>query len=396
MAYLRKRGTSWSYTIDIGADPVTGRRRQTTKGGFRTKREAELAAAKAESEVVEGSYVKEQNTSFREFTENWLKYYKSGVITKRPKPSSIRHREHQIKSLLKHFDSVKISYITRKQYQDALINLSLELSHNTVQGIHSTAKMIFRRAIQDNVIKVDPTEFAKVPQLEENEDVLPSYFEKEQLAEFLDLARNRGLKSDYATFLTLAYTGIRVGEVCVLKWSDIDSENCTISINGTLHNPEDNSTQYIILSPKTKSSKRTIDVDQVVINELNRLRSEQNEFKMLHRKTYHDADFVFGRMDKPRNAKPAYGYPPKRRTIEKRMDRIMQWMDVPFRATPHTLRHTHASLLAEAGASLEAIQDRLGHKDDRTTKLIYLHITKTVKKQTADKFGALMSSVVKM
>ncbi|OAB48441.1 integrase [Paenibacillus antarcticus] len=61
--------------------------------------------------------------------------------------------------------------------------------------------------------------------------------------------------------------------------------------------------------------------------------------------------------------------------------------------TPHLLRHTHTSLLAEAEVSLEQMMDRLGHGDDEVTKLIYLHITKTKKKEASQKFGELMRNL---
>lgn len=56
------------------------------------------------------------------------------------------------------------------------------------------------------------------------------------------------------------------------------------------------------------------------------------------------------------------------------------------------LRHTHASLLAEAGISLEIIQDRLGHKDDKTTMMIYLHVTENMKKHSIDIFEKYMQN----
>lgn len=61
--------------------------------------------------------------------------------------------------------------------------------------------------------------------------------------------------------------------------------------------------------------------------------------------------------------------------------------------TPHSLRHTHASLLAEAGVDLIRIMERLGHVDDDTTKKIYLHVTKTRKKEASQKFGNLMRNL---
>jgi integrase len=60
--------------------------------------------------------------------------------------------------------------------------------------------------------------------------------------------------------------------------------------------------------------------------------------------------------------------------------------------TPRSLRHTHTSLLAEAGVGLEEIMERLGHTDDDTTKRVYLHVTKDMKKAAAHKFDELMNS----
>lgn len=400
MAYIRKRGSNWSYTIDAGTDPVTGKRKQSSRSGFRTKKDAELAASKAELELADGTFIKEQNMPYRKITEKWMEYYKAGVISVKPKPGSVRQREYQIAVLLRYFDNINIKSITRSQYQEALIDMSSELAFETRKGIHSTGRMIFKYAMREEIIKKDPSEFAIVPKPKENIiNQLPKYFEKEELAKFLELTKHRGLLNDYPFYLTLAYTGMRIGEACVLKWADVDFKNQSISIKGTLDNPTDLSGHYNIVPPKTKTSYRTIDIDETLTKELERLKAIQNEFKMMYRNVYHDGDFVFGRMDRSnRNGKRGhfFGYPPKRRTMEKRMDRLMEMMGANVSLTPHSLRHTHASLLAEAGVSLEAIQDRLGHRDDATTKLIYMHVTKTVKRQAADKFGALMSDVSKM
>lgn len=399
MAYIRLRGckcpkdqkrctcgAKWSFTVDIGADPVTGKRRQITKSGFRTKREAEIEAAKIEAAVADGTFVKETQSTFEEYAELWLRTYRAGGV----KRSSVRQREYQVKVLLRYFAKLKLPTITRKKYREAILDMASKMARNTVLGIHGTAKSIFRMALEDGDLKTDPTEFVKVPAGLEKEEELPKYMEKEQLAEFLRLAKYRGLELDYPIFLTLAYTGMRVGELCALRWSDIDFTARTISINGTLYNPDDKSDYYEILPPKTKTARRTIDVDQIVLAELEKLRARQNEFKMRHRKTYHDAGFVFARMDN------AYGYPMKIRTIELRMNRLTQWMNLPAHLTPHSLRHTHTSLLAEAGVSLEAIMKRLGHKDDRTTRLVYLHVTRAIQREASEKFGALMRNVVKL
>ncbi|WP_243865593.1 tyrosine-type recombinase/integrase [Paenibacillus lupini] len=88
----------------------------------------------------------------------------------------------------------------------------------------------------------------------------------------MDTAKEYGLEGDYVIFLILAYTGIRAGELCALKWRDINFTEHTISFTKTYYNPTNNTKEYHILPPKTKTSKRVIDVEDIVINELERLR----------------------------------------------------------------------------------------------------------------------------
>lgn len=61
--------------------------------------------------------------------------------------------------------------------------------------------------------------------------------------------------------------------------------------------------------------------------------------------------------------------------------------------TPHSLRHTHTSLLAEARVSLEQIMDRLGHTEDQITKNVYLYVIQEIKKEASQKFSELMRSL---
>lgn len=75
------------------------------------------------------------------------------------------------------------------------------------------------------------------------------------------------------------------------------------------------------------------------------------------------------------------------------MARLLRVSDLPEGLTPHSLRHTHTSLLAEAGVGLEEIMQRLGHIDDDTTRRVYLHVTKQMKKEAAKKFDDLMDNL---
>lgn len=387
--YFRKRGDKWSYTVDIGKDDY-GKRKQKSKGGFKTKKEAQQAAAELIHELGMGTYVDEKETLFKDFAIDWITmYWNEGRV----KESTIRVREHEIALLNKYFSTLKLKDITKKNYQSALIDLQKNgYAENTIDGVHRTGRMIFKKAIELEILKLDPTEFAKVPktkktveELEQEEETI-KYLEKEELFHFLQIAKEKGLENDYLMFLTLAYSGMRVGELVALKWKDIDFKEHTISISKTYYNPNNNVMGYKLLPPKTKSSKRLIEVEKEVIDELDKYRSKQNIEKMKYRDIYHDEDFIFTKKKFP-------GYPEITKTANLRMKRLLKLAGLNENLTPHSLRHTHTSLLAEAGVGLQEIMDRLGHTDDNTTKNVYLHVTKTKKKEASQKFGQLMRNL---
>ena len=81
------------------------------------------------------------------------------------------------------------------------------------------------------------------------------------------------------------------------------------------------------------------------------------------------------------------------KNVRDRMKRLLRIACLNEDLTPHSLRHTHTSLLAEARVSLEQIMDRIGHCDDDTTKNVYLHVTKEMKKEASHKFAELMRNL---
>jgi len=386
-------GAKWSFTVDIGINPATGERKQKTVSGFDTKAEAEEVCAALILEIKSGTYIQETNQLFKDFAQEWLKIYQN---TNSVKISTVRVRQHEINKLLPFFAHLKIRDITKKKYQEALNALRDRegLADNTISGVHATGRMIFRKALEYDLIKKDPTEFARVSRAPktveeiETEIEIPKYMEKKELAQFLDTAKTKGLDQDHITFVTLAYTGMRTGELCALKWRDIDTDTGTISITKTYYNPRNNIIDFKLLPPKTKRSKRVIEVDKFVLGELEKHKAMQNKIKMRKRDIYFDdGDFVLI------NTEKHPGYPLYIKKIENRMRRLLKLSGLDTNLTPHSLRHTHTSLLAEAGVDLPQIMDRLGHADDETTKLVYLHVTKTMRSEAAKKFSDLMKNL---
>lgn len=386
---IYKRGTTYTYIIDLGKDPITNKRQQKSKGGFKLKRDAEAALAKIQTEYNEGSFVNESNIKLKTYIDEWMELYeKSGNV----KANTVRRRKHETGVIKDYFKEAEIQNITSKIYQKFLLSLLDRFADGTIRQINIVAKMIFRKAVKDKVIKEDPSLDAVIPKNKktfeelETEEEIPKYFEKDELKEFLSCAKKDNEIQVYYIYLTLAYTGMRVGELCALKWKDIDFENKTINIYKTYYNERNVTTEYELTTAKTSSSRRVIVIDDILIAALKKHRANQSEFILLNRDWYKE-DFVFTKIEN--NS----GYPETPSQIDKKMDQIIKKNKIKKRITPHGLRHTHTSLLAEAGVSLEEIQERLGHKDDRITREIYLHITKDMKKEASQKFSELMKSI---
>ncbi|KIL72347.1 Phage integrase [Bacillus badius] len=378
--------------MDIGKDPKTGKRKQKKKSGFRTKKEAEAAAAILKNEINQGVYVEESDVIFEDFANEWLALYEgTGIV----KESTVRIRRHEIKRLADYFARLKLKNITRRQYQNALNDLKKRgYAQNTIDGAHRTGRMIFKKAVELEILKKDPTEYTQVPKQQmtieelEGRRHLPNYLEKDELKHFLYMAKKLGLDQDYPLFILMAYTGLRAGELCALKWRDIDFEEQAISISKTYYNPTNNRKEYKLLPPKTPAAVRIIDIDETVINELSKHKLGQKQTIMKYRDIYHDEDFVFASIDQE-----LPGYPLYIKKIENRMRRLLKNAELNPELTPHSLRHTHTSLLAQAGVSLPQIMERLGHKDEDTTKNVYLHVTKEMKKEASQKFKELMENL---
>lgn len=386
MANFRKRGSKWYFQIYTGIDPSTGRKKFTSKGGFKTKKEAQMAAVEVEKEVYENTYVQEQNITFKEFTVEWINTYRETA-----KISSVRNRQQNLDHLNRFFGNKKIKDITRKQYQAMLASLhNAGYAFNTLDGIHATGRMVFRKAVEFNIIKDSPCDFAKIPRKVETVEEVESskgeikFMEKEELIRFLNAAKESGIDKDYPMFLTLAYSGLRVGELIALKWSDIDMDKKTLRVTKTYYNPNNSTKEYQLLTPKTKGSIRTLKMDVGVIEVLKKHKEHQDDLIEKMKKEYTQLDFVFAKEVKN------LGYPEFLKTVNTHMRRLLKISGIDKELTPHSLRHTHTSLLIEAGVGVKEIQQRLGHGDINTTMNIYARITENMEEKASQKFSELM------
>ncbi|MFB6800979.1 site-specific integrase [Peribacillus butanolivorans] len=170
-----------------------------------------------------------------------------------------------------------------------------------------------------------------------------------------------------------------------MKWGDFNEKQGSIRVTKTLYNPNNHFEKYQLLTPKTKGFARTIRIDEMLINMLKKHRLKQNEIKLKNRLVYQDNGFIFAREN---------GHSQLRKVIETRLKRLLKKAEIEKNITPHSFRHTHTSLLIEAGVGIKEIQQRLGHTDINTTMNIYAHMTANMEEKASQQFSKLMKDLL--
>ncbi len=192
-----------------------------------------------------------------------------------------------------------------------------------------------------------------------------------ELSGFLDAARHQRL---YPALHLAAHTGLRQGELVGLRWSDLDEQTCRLSVCRTLQTVAGRPVEFGV---KTRTSRRTVDLDQNTIDVLNRW----------HR-LRHDGlpcgpdEAMFPNTE---------GRPLNPESISQLFDRIVARSGLP-RVRFHDLRHTHASLLIAAGMPIKVVTERLGHAHPAFTIHTYQHLLPGMGAAAAEQFAILVGS----
>lgn len=386
-----KQRYKWVCTLDGPPDPVTGKRNQIQRRGD-TKKEAFDRAEAVLKKLEAGVDVKKvQKLVFEEVAWEWLKTYSKRKV----KPGTVRVREKEIKILLRYIARVNIDKISHRQYQNILNDLDdKSYARTTIEGVHVTANMIMKYAIKHKMRMDNPCTGAVIPEkiltVEEieNTSIDDEFLENNELTEFLEAAYHHGMPMDIERFYLLAFSGMRSGELCALKWTDIYFESNQVRITKTLYNENNNMKEYELVTPKTKGSIRSVDIDESVMNLLKAYKDRQQKVMIENRTNdpeFHDANFVFCRDN---------GYPFIQKSVLNRMKRLLKKTSINKEATPHIFRHTHISMLTEAGVDLKTIMKRVGHDDPETTLRIYTHVTEKMRMDANEKIKMYYSGIL--
>lgn len=373
-SYRLKSGEKyWGFETYLGKDPKTGKDIRTKRRRFKTKAEAQIALNKLLVEYKEEQEYKINITTFQELYELWIDNYRSRV-----KPSSVAIAQRFCKNhILPVFGKLRLDKISVSYCQKQVNEWHKKLKQYNY--LRKTTAQIFKFGIAMEVCKDNPMSKTLLPRKIEVEQSL-KFYTKEQLQTFLQNTKENHSTKIYTFFRLLAYTGIRKSEALALQWEDVDFFNKTLTIGKTIAQNEFN--QVVLQVPKTKSSTRTIQLDETTIKQLLIWQKEQLKIMIFHGyNTNSPKQFIF-----TTNENKLY-YP---QVANHWLDWIYKKTPMETQITPHGFRHTHCSLLFESGASIKEVQERLGHKDIKTTMNIYAHVSPQTTKKTGDRFAKFM------
>lgn len=377
--YQKKNGTiAYMFKAYLGIDPVTGKKKYTTKRGFKSPKEARKAYNRLMVQVEENDVVTDSQRLFSELADEWFEQYKNTVRESTYVAQKLAYKKH----IFPLFGNLKISRISIPYCQKQVNHwYSYYKKYSNLIGLTSS---VFKYALSLRLIRSNPMDAVIRPKRKkriDEERYSAPYYEKEELLEFLEIAKNYP-DPIYPIFRILAFTGLRKGELLALRWKDIDFEKRTLSVKQTLATCDKWEIKFQV--PKTEKSLRTISIDSETLQVIKRWQLRQKEYflKMGIKPTKNGEQLLFVSEEN----KPLYlDY------VNHNLKIIINENNLK-RITPHGFRHTHCSLLFESGASLKEVQVRLGHTDIKTTMDIYTHVTKRQTEETANRFADFMSS----
>lgn len=380
-----ERGT-WGFVVDLGNDPATGKRRQARRSGFRTKKEAEEELRRLQNEADKGIVVKkrEGNVTFEEFSQDWLEHY---TATAGVRLSTIKGRRSYLNTVNKMIGGVKLENINKAMYDKFLKNLFEQYVPETAKHMNAVASMVLNYAVACGLIARNPALAATKPRKavtldDVPEDIEEKYLNRAEVERLLNAARQNGDFQNYVIFHTLIFSGLRIGELLALEFKHLEQSN-VLKVRQTISTALSSGT-VVLQPPKSAAGIRDVELDKTTAELLHQQIIEKKKQRLaVGSGWYTEHNFIFTAPLKP-------GKPCVHPTVSLVFQKLLKNAGITKKITLHSLRHTHASLLAESGASLEQIQARLGHSSDKTTREIYLHITKDSSALMMENFSRFM------
>lgn len=297
--------------------------------------------------------------TINQITEEWKEEKKKYV-----KKSTYAAYQLLIQNHIKPYFGDLYEVNEEKVQQFVFDKLDAGLSEKTIRDIIIVLKMILKFGIKNGYLEYVQID-AKFPSKQEKKDL--DVLSKADQKKFMEHLRNNFTFKNLGIFICLS-TGMRIGEICGLRWCDVDTVEGVIKVRHTLQRiyiieGETRHTELLLDTPKTVNSVRDIPMSSELLKMLKSLNKVVNE-------NY----YVISNDIKP--IEP--------RTYRNYYKKLCKQLDIP-ELKFHGLRHSFATRCIESKADYKTVSVLLGHSNISTTLNLYVHPNKEQKKKTIDK-----------
>ena len=381
---LKSGKTKWHARGYLGTDEATGLQVEYNKRGFRTKTDAQKAYTQAKLNFYDNPTVRNKNEAltYLDVYNEWIEQYQLDVAESTLNKTKTNFRLH----ILPEFGSIRINKINVTHLQQAINKWHNQF--DKYKMVYNYAVRVLDYAFKRRYIKENPKEYVNIPKPKRKpKDKEKKFYSRKELNQFMKALDQENMPMWNVFFRLLAYTGLRRGEALALTWGDVtfskQSDNeAYVSVNKNLTIGENN--QLIVQPPKNDESYRDINIDPVTEKVLKQWRTQQAELLLgLGFNAMNKNQLLFSKLKDNTHLNLS--------TPRNRLVNITDRNNIPF-ISPHGFRHTHASLLFEAGYSIEEVMERLGHSDIQTTMNIYTHVSSDRKEKSAQRFAEFIQN----
>lgn len=317
-----------------------------------------------------GSLPEDDKITLEQWYYTWIFEY----CTYNLKPKSMERYEGIYRNYIKDSDigKIKLSQLNATHLQK-FYNKLLDIDDkpiSTVTNLNTRIKPCLSEAERQGLIQKNYCKLVSLPKDKNKKEI--KVLTKNEQDKFSKEIEGHDLEMLYEMALG---TGLRIGELLGLKWSDIDFSKKNLTVNRTLQRVSEvtkdgrKPTELIEQEPKTRYSNRTVQIPKTIFIKLHDYKKEQNMQKLKIGEVYQNNDYVFCN---------ELGIPIDDKKPGRNLKSILKKLDIePIKF--HALRHTYATRLFEAGVSPKTVQALMGHSDIKMTMDIYTHVMEDVK-----------------
>jgi integrase len=379
LGHFKKRGESWYFWVELerGAD---GKRHQLSRGGFRTRKQAEKAYAEVRDQLRQDSFITPTKTTVGAFlVDEWLPAVRASI-----RPGTHDHYSKMVHGyVVPRIGGLKLGELTPGQlnafYADLLVDGRLQggpsqpagLSPKTVRHVHTLLHKALADAVRWGNLGRNPADRAEPPRPRTAE---MKVWDLTQLRRFLTRVETNRLGP---IWLLMATTGMRRGEVLGLRWADVDLDGGRISIVQT-HVLVDR--LVVVSEPKTAKGRRSIALDPTTVSALRQYRRLQREERLRYGELWTDVGLVATHED---------GTAINPRLFSAWFTQHARAADLPL-IRLHDLRHSYATAALSAGIPAKVVSERLGHANIAITLDTYSHVLPNMQEQAAEQVAQLI------